>query len=437
MQIKDIKKININLPLILFTVILINYLPLIIPNTFSRESFGVSNLNMLICYIIEIIILGIYFIINFFKNDKKINITKEIKINLILLVITTIILFFVQVYNFIIQEFKFMDILNIGCIFINIFMLYICMINIKSEEKTIYHFFKAIIFFTLVACIINFILYYKNILGIFGIGKYDIRVMIKSFFANRNQFAFILYLALISNIFILKKNKNIFYIFTLIMFLFNLYITMSRTGLLIGIILLGLLFLFSNIKLKIKAIMILGLIIVMLASGLFIYKNKPQIWNKINNTIIRSHEIKTLSGRTSIWEKGIELLKEKPQNILLGVGRFKSLEALENVNGRTFSQFHNIYIDTLVTGGIMEVLYIGFIYFSVIRKVYKSDLEKEYKKMYLAMFITYGIYIALESFGRFSIGASDTICFIFFITVPLLHANSIKNKEQEIAINDN
>ena len=31
-----------------------------------------------------------------------------------------------------------------------------------------------------------------------------------------------------------------------------------------------------------------------------------------------------------------------------------------------------------------------------------------------------------ESFGRFSIGSSDTICLIFFLTIPLLHANSIK-----------
>ena len=42
------------------------------------------------------------------------------------------------------------------------------------------------------------------------------------------------------------------------------------------------------------------------------------------------------------------------------------------------------------------------------------------------MYITYGIYIMFESFGRFSIGSSDTICLIFFLTIPLLHANSIK-----------
>lgn len=431
------KKISMNLPLILFGIILINYLPLIISNAFTKESFGVSNLHMLICYIVELIILSIFLIIKFLKNNKKIDLNKEIKINLILLISTTIILFLIQIFNLINNEFKIMDVLNIGCIFINIFMLYICMINIKLEEKNIYYFFKGIIFFTLVACVINLILYYKNILGIFGFGKYDIRVMIKSFFANRNQFAFVLYLALISNIFILKKNKNILYIFTLIMFLFNLYITMSRTGLLIGIILFGLLFLFNNIKIKYKIITIIFALITIIFGGIFIYKNEPEIWGKINSTILRVHEIKTLSGRTLIWERGVDLLKEKPQNIMFGVGRFKSLEALENVKGRTFSQFHNIYLDILVTGGVMEFIYIGFIFFSVIMKIYKSDIEKEYKKIYTAMYMTYGMYIMLESFGRFSIGASDTICFIFFITIPLLHANSIKNKEQEIKENDN
>lgn len=424
----QIKKFNINLSLILFSIILINYLPLIIPNALSKNSFGVSNSNMLICYIIEIIILVIYFI----KNRKNIDITRETKINCILLVLTTIVLFAVQVYNFFINEFEFMDILNIGCIFLNIFLLFICMLNIKIEEKTIYQFFKGIVFFTLLACIVNFILYHDNILGIFGIGKYDRALMIKSFFANRNQFAFILYLSIISNMIVIKKDKNIFYKITLLVFLFSLYITMSRTGLLMGIILLGLLFLFSNIKMKVKLAIVICALIVTLFGGMYIYKNEPDIWKKIDNTILRIHEIKNLSGRTEIWERGVAILNKSPQNILVGIGRFKSMEVLEDVNGRTFSQFHNIYLDTLITGGIMELLYFGYIFFVVIRKLHKSGIEKNIKKIYTATYITYAIYILFESFGRFSIGSSDTICFIFLITIPLLHANSIiKNKEQE------
>lgn len=423
-----------NLPIILFIVIFINYFPLIVRNVTTRESFGVGNTQMLVCFIIEIIILCVYFLLNFIKNGKQISLNKNTKINLILLVATTVILFGVQVCNFLSNDFEFMDILNIGCIFINIFLLYICMLNIKIEEKDIYKFFKAIIYFTLIACIVNFILYYKDIFELFLKGKYKWDVMIKSFFANRNQFAFFLYVGIIADFIVMKHDKNILYKLFLLIFGISLFSTGSRTGIMLGVILIGIMFLVSSkIKLRTKIITCIIGLAILLISLTTIYNFKPEIWQKISKNFIRLGEVKNLSGRTKIWDAGINLLKQKPQNVLLGVGRFKSMNTLENLNGRTFTQFHNIYIDILTTGGIMELIYIGFIYFSVIKNIIKSNLDKKYISIYIAMFITYAIYIALESFGRFSIGCSDTICFIFFITIPILHANSIKeNKKEEI-----
>lgn len=422
----------LNLPIILFIIIFINYLPLIIKNAITRESFGVGNVQMLACFMIEIIILCAYFLINFIKNGKKISLNKNTKINLISLIATTVVLFGVQVCNFLSNEFEFMDILNIGCIFINIFLLYICILNMKIEEKDIYKFFKCIIFFTLVACIVNFILYYKDIYELLIKGKYKWDVMIKSFFANRNQFAFILYVGIIADFIVMKHDKNILYKLFLLIFGISLLATGSRTGVLLGVILVGIMFLVSNkIKLRTKIFVCFIGLTILLIGLTAIYNFKPDIWKKISTNFIRLSEVKNFSGRTEIWKAGIDLLNEKPQNVLLGVGRFKSMTALENVDGRSFTQFHNIYIDILTTGGIMELIYIGFIYFSVIKNIIKSNLDKKYISVYIAMFITYALYIALESFGRFSIGCSDTICFIFFITIPILHANSIKENEKE------
>ena len=133
-----------------------------------------------------------------------------------------------------------------------------------------------------------------------------------------------------------------------------------------------------------------------------------------------------MSGRTDIWARGINLLKENPINMLFGVGRFQGAEILK-FEKKSFSQFHNIYIDSLITGGIMQLIFVLYIYSFVVRKVFKSEMDKKYKKLYLAMFITFAIYICFESFGRFSIGSSDTLCLIFFVTIPLLHANSFKD----------
>lgn len=140
---------------------------------------------------------------------------------------------------------------------------------------------------------------------------------------------------------------------------------------------------------------------------------------------MRFERIKDLSGRTEIWKRGMNLIFENPINLLFGIGRFEGTEILK-FEKKTFTQFHNIYIDSLVTGGIMELCFIVYIYSFVIRKILKSDIDKKYKKLYIIMFITYAIYICFESFGRFSIGCSDTLCLIFFVTIPLLHANSIK-----------
>ena len=57
----------------------------------------------------------------------------------------------------------------------------------------------------------------------------------------------------------------------------------------------------------------------------------------------------------------------------------------------------------------------------------KSDLKLNYKIIYINMYITYGMYVLLESIGRFSTESTDALCLIFFIALPLLHANSEKN----------
>ena len=41
-----------------------------------------------------------------------------------------------------------------------------------------------------------------------------------------------------------------------------------------------------------------------------------------------------------------------------------------------------------------------------------------------------------ESVGRFSIGCSDALCLIFFVTIPLLHSGC-KSEEEQLEINEN
>lgn len=212
-----------NFPIILFFIILINYIPLILPNMISKSSYGVGTIPMVLCFGIEIILLIIFFY-------KKIEITEEIKKNVIILSVISLILFIVQIKNYILKEYQIMDFANIICQFIDILLLFICVINFKINEEKISIFMKAIMYMGVCACFVNMILYFKEILQMFGIIKGGYIADMKSFFANRNQFAFFLYVAMIANIYVLfneniLKNKCI-----LGLFILNLIFTMSRTG---------------------------------------------------------------------------------------------------------------------------------------------------------------------------------------------------------------
>ena len=415
-KIKD----KINLPIILFFIILINFIPLIIPNMVSKESHGVGVVPMAFCFAVECIVIVAYMF-------KKIEITKEMKINTLILFIVSLVLFIIQIKNIIIKKYQLMDIFNIGCQFVNIVLLFITMMNVKIEEKNISHFMKAMVVFGILACINNVILYFNEILQTLGLQKGTYMVNIKSFFANRNQFAFFMYVAIIADLFIILKENKLSYKLILFLFFINLFFTMSRTGILaVGIFIFIYFLTIDKLNKKTKFVLIVFAIIALLGTIFVINEINPSLIKKL----VRFERIKDLSGRTDIWERGINLLKESPINVLFGVGRFQGTELLK-FGKKSFSQFHNIYIDSLVTGGIVELLFVLYIYGFVIRKIFKSDIEKKYKSLYLTMFITFAIYICFESFGRFSIGASDTLCLIFFVTIPLLHANSSNAEEKQ------
>lgn len=428
--INKIKEKN-NLPLVLFFVVLVNYLPLFINNAFTKTPHSVSAIIMSVCFLIEIVILSFIYLKN--KDDVKIE-----KRNIIIFSIIFGILLIVQLKNFLQKNFYIMDIFNIGCTCINILLLYIAVYDLKISEEKFIGFFKGIFWIGIVAIIWNLFLFNKEVLSELGFSNINTKRIymqnIKSFFANRNSFAFFLYISLVSSIFIMNfDNTKKFYKYSILILLFGIWSTHSKTGFSLAIVLLELFILLNNdYKLKKKIIMfvvvaILGMLGMLNIMG-YIPGNLNASRNGFDDDVISAEDIKRFSGRTAIWKAGIDILNMSPLNYVFGVGRFNSTHVLE-FEEKTFTQFHNVYLDILLTGGIIELVYIGFIYFIVIKKILKSDLKKIFKTIYLVMYLTYFGYIMLESCGRFSIGCVDTLCMIFFVTIPLLHANSVKEFE--------
>lgn len=412
---EKIKDVNI-LPTLLFIVVLVNYLPIITLNFTTKASKVIGVVPMAISLFIEcIILIGYYY--------KKVKIKKEMSYNFLILLGITVISLIIQVINFFNKELKILDLANIVCKFINIFLLYILIMGVTIDEKHINNFMKAIVIMGLVACIQNMILYFEDILGHLGMIEATRKFYpCKSFFPQKNPFAFFLYVSIISTIFLLQKDSKVRYkVFlcsALVIFLFNLVLTFSRTGTAITILFLGLYFLATNkISKKTKfVIILLGVAAVIIAVCLLDQYN-PELLKKL----LRLESVKNFTGRTKFWDLSKEMLSESPINILFGVGRFKAATLIEKFG---VTQFHNTYVEFLVSGGIVELIYCMSFYIIGLIKIAKSKMDKKYKSIYIPMILTFFAYMLFESLGRFSIGWSDTMCMIFFITIPLLHINS-------------
>lgn len=413
---EKIKSKNI-LPFLLFMIVLINYLPLIKNNIVTKNSVAVTTSQMTICFVIELIILFLFFI-------KKIKINKLTIINFGLLVLTTIALLIVQVNNYNSGNYKIFDFINIGCIFANILFLFIFMLNINIDEKYIYTFYKCMVFFGIAACIVNIVLYKDEILASFTDNeKFN---AIKGFFAHRNQLAMFLYVTTICDMFlVLKHNKNILYKIVLVLFLANVLFTASRTALLcIGIFAVLFFITTDRFPFIVKLIIIVVGIEALLTGAYFLSIKSPEKMENMKMVFIRENTLSSFNGRTDIWKRGIDFISENNQTKLFGKGRFLGSDIFDYYE--FINQFHSFYIEALVAGGIMELTFFLSLYFTVIIKVMISGMEKKYKSIYIAMFISYFVYCIFESLSRFSIGCVDTLCLIVFITIPLLHANSVE-----------
>lgn len=424
-----VQKINKkdNLPIILFLLLVVNFVPSFIKNAFTKEPL-IQDDSMfdIVCIMIEMIIIFVFYIVNF----RELSINKK---KTIALIITTIMLFAAQILNLYENKFYFKDILNIGVFFANVLVFYILVYDFKINEKSLIVFLKGIIIWGLISVLWNLVFFRKEILAQIGIifENFDYSYLDnpKGFFGNRNVLAFFLYIVCIANAVLINlegKSKKGILIF--IVLWFGIWCAHSKTTYVLMLVFFETLVLLED-KFDIKKKIIIGSVI-----GIFGILGFLNIVGMIpagldlEKLAVTKYNMQNFSGRKQVWMAGIDFLKDNPLRCVFGIGKFRSTEVL-NINNKIYSHFHNLYLELIMTGGIIELFYVGILFLSVIRKVIKSDLKNIYKKIYIIMYIGYALNICLESYGKFSIGFSDLLCLIFLVSMPLLHTNSIKNEE--------
>ena len=109
-------------------------------------------------------------------------------------------------------------------------------------------------------------------------------------------------------------------------------------------------------------------------------------------------------------------------NWLFGIGYMSSSSLLKDM-GYT-SQFHSFFIETLVGGGILDLVLHLTIIFIVLNKVihvYRNDQTAGI--IFISAYFALIFYSFFESVSYFSIGYVDSMFRTFFITLPLLYSN--------------
>lgn len=406
-------KSNDKLGSILFYCILISLTPvlistILIPGFSSGIIFTISVGSM---FFIQAILLFFYFI-----SNTKIKIERRLFLFAwIFMTSQAITLFVSSLTGFQINNF---DFINVFVRFISLF-LFVCLPSqLSISRKGLDRFMFSILMLGLIACVYNMIINFNGILNITNINN-PYAVNFKSFFTNRNSFAQFLFFCMIANTYLYFSKKSIINWLCYLILGLNLVVSLSRTVTASVCIFLLIFFMLYYRKKIITQIFTLLSAVFMLS---IIYFNQ-----KVNNFIVEMfiREETGTSGRSAIWETGFQILDQTSWTF--GIGYLTSTSLVASMGFP--NQFHNFYIETLVGGGILDLLLHLLIFIFVFNKVitiFKND--KATGTIYFSGLSALLFYSFFESASFFSMGYVDSIFRIFFITIPLLYANSF-NKD--------
>lgn len=397
------------LGLILFYCILISLSPILV-STMLIPGFNKGGLFTILVgsmFFIQAILLLVYFI-----THRKIFFNKGLFLFAWIFMTSQAITLFVsaltgiQINNF--------DYINVFVRFISI-LLFVCIpTQFSVSRKGLDKFMFSILMLGLIACVYNMIVNFNGILGIANINN-PYAVNFKSFFTNRNSFGQFLFFCVIANTYLYITKKSIFYWVSYLILGINIFATLSRTVTASVCIFILIFFLLYFRKKVLTQIMIF-------ISGVFLFfilYSNPQVNNFIVNIFMR--EEAGTSGRSTIWETGFQILNQSSWTF--GIGYLTSTSWIETMGFP--NEFHNFYIETLVGGGIIDLLLHLIIFIFILHKVmtiYKND--KITGSIYFAAFLALLFYLFFESASFVSMGYVDSIFRIFFITIPLLYANN-------------
>ena len=224
---------------------------------------------------------------------------------------------------------------------------------------------------------------------------------ITSTFMNANIYAMIIDFVCVICMYRFVKNENILYrIFYFIVVLFNffvLYLTGSRTALLTFVIIFPI-FLYC---IRWKKLFITSIVLELCVCGLVFLKP---------NLIPRISDMSTFASRIKIWKTAFLCISMYP---FFGWGPQTYKQFYPLVHGHKAPHAHNIYIDSILSYGIVGTLILLVYIFLLNKEIFTSNTRKENPALFgmmMCFIVIVLIYGLLDC--TLNIVATGTLCFI-------------------------
>lgn len=310
---------------------------------------------------------------------------------------------------------NYFDPINSAIKLINFFMFFAIMQSVKINELEFARFMKIIVIFSIIACIYSLIFEYRDILSIRSVINTN-TLNVRSFFSNRNQYSAFLIVAFTANNYLNQIEKHRFRMIIFALQIFCILTTFSRSAFFCMVII-SLFMLLQNKNAKTKTILLILIFVIGLGvaftTGVFDYMLSNYVrWNESAD-----------SGRFTLWKYAWDIAKD---NLITGVGFYTGVDIAMS-NGMELTQFHNMFFDLLVDGGILEVVFIVSILHYVYKRCRLNCQNKRLSMVYVASLIAFLFHACFESLSIFALSYSDTLYTIFYISVPILLSNMDKS----------
>jgi hypothetical protein len=293
----------------------------------------------------------------------------------------------------------------------NFVLFYVIIQNVSIDENHIARFMKVIVLVSMAACLFSLITEYHDILSIKTITNTN-TLKIRSFFSNRNQYASFLVVAFVANVYLNQISKQRLCVITFALQIICILTTFSRSAF-FCVIIIALLMLLQNKQAKNKTVIIVMVLIIacgiIFTTGIFDYILKNYVrW-----------EASADSGRFTLWKYAWEIAKE---NLFTGVGFYTGADIAVS-RGMGLTQFHSMFFDILVDGGICEVVFVVSVVFSVCKRCISRCPNRRLSAVYLSSLVAFVFHSCFESLSLFALSYADTLYTIFYISVPILLSN--------------